>query len=83
MRLESQLLKRTPITFAVLVAASLVMLSCGTSTPNPNQTITSGLTFRAFVSNPLEPAAGGGGTPVLNIVNAATDQLTGFRISAA
>lgn len=83
MRLESQLLKRTPITFAVLVAASLVMLSCGTSTPNPNQTITSGLTFRAFVSNPLEPAAGGGGTPVLNIVNAATDQLTGFRISVA
>ena len=83
MRLESQVLKRTPITLAVLIAACLVMVSCGTSTQNPNQTVTSGLTFRVFVSNPLQPAAGGGGTPVLNIVNATTDQLTRFTIGVS
>jgi hypothetical protein len=85
MRLESQVLKRTPIAIAVLVAASLVMVSCGTSVPNPNatQSLTSGLTFRVFVSNPLQPAPAGGGTAVLNVVNATTDQLTRFAIGVS
>ena len=83
MRLESQVLKRTPITLAVLIAASLVMASCGNSVTNPNQAVTSGLSFRVFVSNPLQPATGGGGIPVLNIVNANTDQLTRFTVGVS
>ncbi|MBZ5706285.1 MAG: hypothetical protein LAN63_13120 [Acidobacteriia bacterium] len=71
-------MKRVAITFAVLISASLGFLSCGTGSSGSTQT-TSGLTFKAFVSNPLQPGAG----PVLNIVDASKDVLSRFRVSLA
>jgi len=76
-------LKRTFIDLAMLVATALCMVSCGASAPANNQTVTSGLKFRAFVSNPLHPAAGGGGTPVINIVDAAKDAISRALIPLA
>lgn len=56
------------------------MLSCtGGSGPGGQQT--SGLTFRAFVSNPLHPITGGGGGPVLDIINANTDVQSAFVVN--
>jgi len=57
-------------------------VSCGSYNGNSNATTpTSGLTFRAFVSNPLSPASGGGGVPVLNIVDASKDVVAPQRIN--
>jgi hypothetical protein len=65
-------LKRTSIAIAVLIVTSVAIVSCGSSSKAPT---TSGLSFRAFVSNPLQPATVGG-IPVLNIVDARLDQLS-------
>ncbi|MBA3914890.1 MAG: hypothetical protein H0X25_13795, partial [Acidobacteriales bacterium] len=62
----------------LLVAAFAVSCSGSGSTSG---TTTSGLTFRAFVSNPLQPLSTGGGVPVINIVDATHDTLSGSRIS--
>jgi hypothetical protein len=48
---------------------------------NPNGQQTSGLTFRAFVSNPLHPVASGGGAPVLNIIDATQDLQSAFLVN--
>ena len=66
-------LKRTLISLAALVAVSAAIVSCGSSSSPGNHT--SGLTFRAFVSNPLF-TSGTGSSPVINIVNAANDVLS-------
>jgi len=72
---------RTLVAFAVLVAACLVLVSCGSYNPNINQTITRGpVKLRAFVSNPLMPA-GGSATPVLNVVDALNDKLSTSTVS--
>lgn len=76
-------MKRGFITLAVLVGFSLALISCGNSNPTSPQPTTSGLKFRAFVSNPLEPISGGGGRPVINIVDAMKDVLSPFSISLA
>ena len=47
---------------------------------SPNGQQTSELKFRAFVSNPLQPAAGGGGGPVLNIIDANVDVESAFIV---
>lgn len=65
-------LKKALTSIAVLIAASVVMVSCGSS--SRKQTV-SGLKFRAFVSNPLLPSAGGN-SPVVNIVDASRDTLS-------
>jgi hypothetical protein len=72
-------LKKSAPTFTVLILASLGFLSCGGVGSGSTQT-SSGLTFKAFVSNPLEPGVGGS-TPVLNIVDASKDVLSPFRVS--
>lgn len=41
----------------------------------------SGLSFRAFVSNPVSPNLAGGGSPVLNIVDATRDTIPGYVVS--
>jgi hypothetical protein len=46
----------------------------------PNMHQTSGLPFRAFVSNPLQPAVGGGGAPALNIIDATHDVESAFTV---
>ena len=67
-------MKKTLISLVVLVAASVITVSCGSSNPTsgPRQ---SGLKFRAFVSTPLS-AASGGHFPVVNIVDASRDVLS-------
>jgi hypothetical protein len=70
-------LNRTLIAIAVLIASGVAIVSCGSSS---KQTRTSGLRFRAFVSNPLQPTALGS-APVLNIVDATLDQLSGATVS--
>ena len=73
-------LKRLALILALFCAGLLV--GCGGSAPS-NQQMLSGVKFRAFVSNPLQPVATGGGTPVINIVDAAKDVLSFARISLA
>jgi hypothetical protein len=55
MRLESQSVKKVLLGFLFLVPVSLILLSCG-GTPNPG-TGTSGLPYRAFVSNSVSAGA--------------------------
>jgi hypothetical protein len=76
-------LRRTSISIAALIAASVVLLSCGSynSSSNSTQGSTSGLKFRAFVSNPLRPLSTGGTTPVLEIVDALQDKLPGSVVN--
>ena len=71
------------IAVAVLIGASVFAVSCGSynSNNNSSSTPTSGLSFRAFVSNPLSPAGGGGGVPVLNIVDASKDVVAPQRVN--
>jgi len=71
-------LKKTVISLLALVAASLMMVSCGSKAPTGANV--SGFKFRAFVSNPLF-ANGGLNLPVLNVVNAANDVLSPSVIS--
>ena len=64
---------------ALLIAGCGTLTSCGGSSSNNNQT-SSGLTFRAFVSNALYNA-GAGNSPVLNIVDASKDQFSISTVS--
>lgn len=58
------------------------LLSCGGSS-NPATLTSSGLTFRAFVSNPSNPSPNGGGFPALDIMDATQDVLSPFQVSLA
>jgi hypothetical protein len=75
-------LKKALISVAVLVAASVTIVSCSGYNNNSSSTSgqKSGLKFRAFVSNPLFPS-GSGNLPVLNIVDASKDVLSLSTIS--
>jgi hypothetical protein len=74
--------RRTTIAILVLIAAGVAMISCGAGaySPSSSSTHSSGLLFRAFVSNPLFQS-GSVGLPVINIVNAADDRLSPSTIS--
>jgi hypothetical protein len=75
-------LRRTSITIAVLIATIWVTVSCGSyNNPSSSQQRTSGLKFRAFVSNPLRPLSTGGTAPLLEIVDALQDKLSGFVVN--
>jgi hypothetical protein len=75
-------LKRISITIAVLIATIWVTVSCGSyNNPSSSQQRTSGLKFRAFVSNPLRPLSSGGTAPLLEIVDALQDKLSGFVVN--
>jgi hypothetical protein len=72
-------LKRTLSSLFVFIVLSTGLVSCGGYTrPTTNS---SGLTFRAFVSNPVNLNPNGGGFPALNIVDATKDLLSSFSIS--
>ncbi len=74
-------LKKALIAGAVTLLAGFGWVSCGGyNSSSPASSRRSGLTFRAFVSNPLEPSVFGG-APVVNIVNATLDQLSFAPIS--
>ncbi len=68
-------MKKTLIGLAVLVAASVTLVACGSSNKSSGKHA-SGLKFRAFVSNSLS-----GGAPVINIVDATQDVLSPASIS--
>ena len=74
-------MRRTSITIAVLIAAIWATVSCGSYNNPSSQQRTSGLKFRAFVSNPLRPLSTGGTAPVLEIVDALQDKLSGFVVN--
>jgi hypothetical protein len=66
-----------------LMAACVLLFSCGSSNnSSPGAGSRSGLKFRAFVSNPLQPATGGT-FPVVNIVDALNDVLSPAIVSVA
>jgi len=69
MRLESTGLRKILILLLCLAPASLVLLSCG-STPSGGGTQTSGIKYRAFLTNNV---AAGTATPGIFIVNAQND----------
>jgi hypothetical protein len=72
-------LKRTLRGLSVLILIWPALVSCGYKSPSTQNK--SGLKFRAFVSNPLHPLSSGGGTPVLEIVDASKDLLSNSPIS--
>jgi hypothetical protein len=64
-----------------LLVASLLLLSCGSNNGSSSNTSSrSGLKFRAFVSNPLQPVSTGT-VPVINIVDALNDVLSPAIVS--
>ena len=65
-------MNKTFVSLVVLVAAAGAIVSCGGKSSGSH---TSGLSYRAFVSNPLYPS-GSAETPVLNIVDAINDVLS-------
>jgi hypothetical protein len=76
-------LRKTLIGVALVALAGVWLISCGSvnsNTTTGNQP--SRLKFRAFVSNPVQPL-GTSNFPVLNIVNARLDQLSGSIVSLA
>jgi hypothetical protein len=75
-------LKRTLSSLFVSILLSTGLISCGNYS-SPTTTNSSGLTFRAFVSNPVSPGANGGGFPALNVIDATQDVLSPFVISLA
>ena len=73
-------LTRILIAAAILVSASVAIVSCGGGSSAKNQHTVSGLAYRVFVSNPLFPS-GTGYVPVMNIVDATQDVLSTSFIS--
>jgi len=69
------------LSFLSLLAASLVLFSCSNSSGN-NSVTRSGLKFRAFVSNPLQPSTAGT-FPVINIVDALNDVISNSFVSVS
>jgi hypothetical protein len=67
----------------VVFAAIAAQLSCSKYNSNSAGGANSGLTFRAFVSNPVHPSAAGGGAPALNIIDATKDLLSPAVVSLA
>ena len=76
-------LKRILVSIFVLVAASVTIISCGSSSSSTTTNKPSGLKFRVFVSNPLFPSGTGTNAPVLNIVDASQDVLSTSVVTLA
>lgn len=72
-------MKRSLSTLFVSIVLCTGLISCGGSASKPPNT--SGLTFRAFISNPSNPSANGGGFPALDIIDASKDMLSPFQVS--
>jgi hypothetical protein len=73
-------LKRTLSSLFVFIVLSTGLISCG-GYSSPTTTNHSGLTFRVFVSNPVNPSSSGGGFPALDIIDATKDVLSPFVVS--
>jgi hypothetical protein len=74
-------LKRS-FSFFVSIVLCTGLISCGGyNNNNNNGNNRSGLTFRAFISNPVNPSSTGGGFPGLDIIDAKKDMLSPFEVS--
>jgi hypothetical protein len=74
-------LKRS-FSFFVSIVLCTGLISCGGyNNNNNNRNNRSGLTFRAFISNPVNPSSTGGGFPGLDIIDAKKDMLSPFEVS--
>ena len=73
-------MKRSLSSLFVSIVLCTGLISCGGYT-NPNTGNRSGLTFRAFISNPVNPSASGGGFPGLDIIDATNDLVSPFQVS--
>jgi len=71
-------LKRTLSALSVSILLGMGLVSCGGSS---SRTTNSGLKFRVFVSNPLNPSFTGAIFPALNIIDATKDVLSFFDVS--
>lgn len=71
-------MKRTLSSFFVFILLAVGLVSCGGSSKAPT---TSGLTYRVFVSNPLNPTITGSSFPALDIADAGHDVLSPFSVS--
>jgi hypothetical protein len=67
----------------VFIATALVLSCSNYNSGSSRGGSTSGLTFRAFVSNPVHPIITGGGAPALNIMDASKDVLSLYTVSLA
>jgi len=74
-------LKRILSVFFVSILLGMGLVSCSGYKAPAGTGQKSGLTFRAFVSNPLHPGPSGGGFPVIEIVDATKDILSVTPIS--
>jgi hypothetical protein len=74
-------LKRTLSAFSVFVFLGLGLVSCSSYNAPQTGGTRSGLKFRAFVSNPTQPARTGGGFPGLDIMDASKDVLSFYTVS--
>jgi hypothetical protein len=74
---------RTLSALSVFALISLGLISCNSYNAGSGGNTRSGLKFRAFVSNPVNPSQSGGGFPVLNIMDASKDALSFFVVSLA
>src|SRR5215831_414898 len=66
------------IPLAALTAFTAGVTSCGSSSKKTQAS--SGISFRAFISNPVFPAVTGGTNPIIQIMNASNDQLSNFGV---
>jgi hypothetical protein len=73
-------LKRTLSSLFASIMLCTGLISCG-GYSNPNTRNRSGLTFRAFISNPVNPSPTGGGFPGLDIIDATKDMVSPFEVS--
>ena len=74
-------MKRTLSALSVFVFLGLGLVSCSRYKAPQTGGTRSGLKFRAFVSNPTQPARTGGGFPGLNIMDASKDALSFYTVS--
>ncbi len=72
---------KTTLRSLAVFAGVLSLLSCSKYNAGGRGGNQSKLRFRAFVSNPVHPNASGGGSPVLEVVDATKDLLSGFFVS--
>ncbi len=74
-------MKRTLSAFSVFVFLGLGLVSCSSYNAPSSGGTRSGIKFRAFVSNPVQPAQSGGGFPALDILDASKDALSFYTVS--
>ena len=74
-------MKRSLRSLFVSIVLCAGLISCGGYNNNNSRNNRSGLPFRAFISNPVNPSRSGGGFPGLDIIDARKDLLSPYEVS--